>query len=175
MPNAYLEYKVIKVIKQLYKSFPQTKIEGTENVWIMKPSFSSRGIGVHCINSTKEAFMRGMKMQAKVMQKYIERPFLLLLPGPANQLEKRKFDIRQWVLVTSISPLIIYIFNSCYLKICGSEYNLDNIKDKYRHISNFSIQKRNSRVSDFKNELIMSVPQFVEHLKEKHKLYSIFA
>ncbi len=131
----------------------------------MKPSFSSRGIGVHCINTTREAFNRGRKMQAKVLQKYIERPFLLLLPGPdGHTLERRKFDLRQWVLVTSVSPLVVYMFNSCYLKICGSEFSLNYIKDKYRHISNFSVQKKNARVGDSRSELIMSVPQFVQHL-----------
>ncbi len=131
----------------------------------MKPSFSSRGIGIHCINSTREAFTRGKKMQAKVLQKYIERPFLLHLPGPDGRPEGRKFDIRQWVLVTSMSPLVVYMFSSCYLKICGSEFTLDNIKDKYRHISNYSVQKKNSRIADIKSDLIMSVPQFLHQLK----------
>ena len=131
----------------------------------MKPSFSSRGIGVHCINSIKEAFTRGKKMQAKVLQKYMEKPFLLNLPGPSGKLEKRKFDIRQWVLVTSMNPLVIYMFNSCYLKICGSEFLLGDIKDKFRHISNYSVQKSNQRIGNIKNDLIMSVPQFLIHLK----------
>lgn len=146
--------------------FPQVRIDGCENVWIMKPSFSSRGIGVHCLNSIKEVFSRGKKVQAKVVQKYVERPFLLNLPGPNGILEKRKFDIRQWVLVTSFNPLTIYMFNSCYLKLCGSEYRLDNIKDKFRHISNYSVQKNNQRINDVKSDLIMSLPQFLTHLKK---------
>ena len=71
---------------------------GNENIWIVKPSFSSRGIGVYCINNPKDEISENKKMKAKVVQKYIERTFLLTLPGPTGKLEKRKFDIRQWVL-----------------------------------------------------------------------------
>eukprot|EP00826_Nyctotherus_ovalis_P038044 TRINITY_DN3530_c0_g1_i1.p1 TRINITY_DN3530_c0_g1~~TRINITY_DN3530_c0_g1_i1.p1 ORF type:complete len:285 (+),score=72.26 TRINITY_DN3530_c0_g1_i1:73-927(+) len=106
----------------------------------------------------------------KVVQKYIERTFLLKLPGPSGQLELRKFDLRQWVLVTSFSPLVIYMFNSCYFKICGSEFTLEDVKDRYRHISNFSIQKNNERVGNTRNELVMSVPQFTAHLKEHYRV-----
>jgi len=62
------------------------------------------------------------------------------------------------------------MFNSCYLKICGSEFVLDEFKDKYRHISNFSVQKGNARIGDINNDLIMSVPQFVQHLWENYEI-----
>lgn len=53
--------------------------------------------------------------------------------------ESRKFDIRQWVLVSSFDPLKIYIFPEFYLRICGSKYDLSDIKDSYKHLTNFSI------------------------------------
>jgi len=58
-----------------------------------------------------------------MMQKYIELPFLLKYPisnpdeNGVQRYEKRKFDIRQWVLVTSFEPLCVYIFSSAYLRI----------------------------------------------------------
>ena len=55
----------------------------------------------------------------------------------------RKFDIRQWVLVTSFDPLVIYSFSDFYLRICGSDFNLDDISDSYKHLSNYTIQKTN--------------------------------
>lgn len=131
----------------------------------MKPSFSSRGIGVHCLNTIKEALNRGSRMQAKVIQKYIENPCLLNIPVKKGKSDKRKFDLRQWVLVTSFRPLTIYIFNSCYAKICGSEFSLEDIKDKYKHISNFSIQKNNRNVNDVNQELVMNIPQLLANLK----------
>jgi len=169
IPSLYFEYKIIARVQKYNTVYPQSKIDGVENIWIVKPSFSSRGIGVHCINGSKDELAPGKKVQAKVIQKYIERPFLLLLPGPRGKLEKRKFDIRQWVLVTSINPLIVYMFNSCYLKICGSEFSLRDFKDKYKHISNFSIQKNNQRITKI-NDLIMNVEQFIAHLKEHYNI-----
>jgi tubulin monoglycylase TTLL3/8 len=56
-----------------------------------------------------------------------------------GMMEGRKFDIRQWVLVSSLEPLVIYMFSESYLKICGSEFNLKDFSDGFRHISNFSI------------------------------------
>ena len=75
------------------------QIDGVENIWIMKPSFSSRGTGVHCLKSTKEAFSRGKIMQTKVIQKYIREKndevlettyqygldYIVRLPYPAKE------------------------------------------------------------------------------------------
>jgi len=168
VPSSHLEYKAIAVLKEYNKIYPQSKITGCNNIWVVKPSFSSRGIGVHCINSPKDELFTVKKTKAKVIQKYIERTFLLSIPSQNGRLEKRKFDLRQWVLVTSISPLIVYMFNSCYLKICGSEFTLDDFKDKYKHISNYTIQKKNEKVNNIKSDLIMSVPQFVEHIRRHY-------
>jgi len=170
MPSLYFEYKLIKRTQEYFKKFPESIMEGTSNLWIMKPSFSSRGIGIKCFRDVKEIYTRGKKVQAKVVQKYIERPFLLSIVGPNGNKEKRKFDIRQWVLVTSMNPLIIYMFNSCYLRLCGSEFSLDDIKDKYKHLSNYSVQRKNTRVQNVHNDLIMSLPQFIEHLQTEYNI-----
>lgn len=154
---------MVKTVGDLQKRFPQTGIDGDQNIWIVKPSFSSRGIGVHCLKTLKDAFLRSKHIQAKVIQKYIENPFLMSLPGPGGRVERRKFDIRQWVLVTSFSPLEVHMFRSCYLRICAHEYSLDNLKDKWSHISNYSVQKKNAKVEG--GELVMSLPQFLEYLK----------
>jgi len=96
----------------------------------VKPSYNARGIGVHCENQMKDILQTGKKAQSKIVQKYIERP--LLLKG-------RKFDIRQWVLVTAWEPLEAFVFSSAYLKLCGSQFSLQDIQDNMKHLSNFSI------------------------------------
>ena len=58
----------------------------------------------------------GKKQQQKVVQKYIEKPFCV---------DGRKFDFRQWVLVNSWEPLDVSIFQTAYLKMCGSAFDLN--------------------------------------------------
>jgi len=63
----------------------------------------------------------------KIVQKYIERTLLLRNLNPQNPKELRKFDIRQWVFVSSFDPLKVYLYRKAYLRICGSQFDLEDI------------------------------------------------
>ena len=54
-----------------------------------------------------------------VLQKYIENPMIIY---------KRKFDIRQWVLVTHLNPLTLWMWEEPYLRFSAEDYDIDNIK-----------------------------------------------
>lgn len=77
----------------LQSLYPQFSIEGSQNIWISKPSYNSRGIGISLVNDIKDIVVGKSKLQSnKILQKYIERP--LLLPFKVdNKTELRKFDI----------------------------------------------------------------------------------
>ena len=65
-----------------------------------------------------------------------------------------------------MNPLIIYVFSGSYLKICGSEFNLNDLEDNFRHVSNYTVQKKNGKVEDKKNELTISNEDFIQKMKE---------
>lgn len=79
---------------------------GEANIWIIKPSSTSRGSGIFLTTDLETIVSSSKQIQSRIVQKYIERPLLI-----KNGLQFRKFDIRQWVLVKGIDPLQIYMFS----------------------------------------------------------------
>ena len=64
--------------------------------------------------------------------------------------------------MTSFDPLEIYVFSEFYLRICGSKYELSDIQDSYKHLTNFTIQKHNSKVTNKAEDLVMSQKEFFQ-------------
>lgn len=157
LPTLKLQDKCLRLHKELLSVLPQSLMEGSRNVWIVKPGQNARGSGVHCCDGLEEIVDCGAGMQARIVQKYIERP--LLLQGSKGAV---KFDIRQWVLVTSFDPLEIFFFNSCYLRLCSQAFTLDDLKARYSHLANYSVQKSVSRA----DETVWSLGQFLVYLAQ---------
>jgi len=57
----------------------------------------------------------------------------------------RKFDLRQFILVTSVDPLTIFIHDSPLLRFCNAEFSLKNFSQKNSHITNWAVQKSSLR------------------------------
>ena len=115
-----------------------TSYGGLSNVWIVKPVGLSCGEKIVCTQNIMGVLQAAKSLSYKcVVQKYIERP--LLVRG------RRKFDIRQWVLVTSADPLVLYGFSECYLRLSGEDFSLDSesLKQSSIHLCNHAIQKQN--------------------------------
>jgi len=124
----------------------QSTLDATppRNVWIVKPAGLSRGRGIRCMSSLASIVTRrsggSNRKGTYVVQKYIERP--LLLRG-------RKFDIRQWVLVTSWNPLTVWFYADSYLRFCVRPFSLDReaLSDRFVHLANNSVQKHAAEFS----------------------------
>ena len=82
-----------------------------------------------------------------VVQKYIEKP--LCYYG-------RKCDMRVWVMLTH--DLKVYVYKEGHLKTCSEKYDINNQKDAFVHITNYSFQKHCLNFQKF--ELGNEVPFF---------------
>ncbi|XP_023239432.1 tubulin monoglycylase TTLL3-like [Centruroides sculpturatus] len=121
-----------KIAEAIQKVWPQWKIDGYRNVWIIKPAAKSQGQGIKISENLNEimGLVGSYHDNHYVVQKYIEHP--LLIGGV-------KFDIRQWFLVTDYNPLTMWMYCDSYLRFCSMPFTLD-CKDVSIHLCNNSIQ-----------------------------------
>ncbi|XP_055919208.1 tubulin monoglutamylase TTLL4 isoform X2 [Eupeodes corollae] len=115
-------------IAALKKVWPRSSAHSTK--WIVKPPASARGAGISVVNKWSQI----PKDKSVVVQKYIEKPLLI---------NENKFDLRLYVLVTSINPLRIYIYKNGLARFASVKYSseLSSLNDRCMHLTNYSINK----------------------------------
>lgn len=128
-----MEQECQYILSKLEERFPQTKMNGRKNIWVVKPAGLSRGRGIELFSSYHE-IVHHLKTRdfSYVIQKYIENPMCH---------KGKKMDIRQWVLVTDWNPLTIWLYGECYIRLGTNQFSLENIKNVYTHLTNNSVNK----------------------------------
>lgn len=127
MPETYI---IPEEFSDFSKAFHSNYEPSYNNLWIVKPSCSSQGKGIFMIDDLSEVPLN----ESLVVSRYIPNPLLI------NGL---KFDIRLYVLVTSVEPLRIYIYNEGLVRFASETYNLQSVKSNiYAHLTNYSINKK---------------------------------
>jgi tubulin polyglutamylase TTLL4 len=95
-------------------------------MWIVKPAAAARGNGIKLIAGSAD-----LPCARGIYQVYISRP--LLITG-------RKFDLRLYVLVTSIAPLRIYMHHNGMARFAVHQYSEDvSVSDLKANLTNFSL------------------------------------
>ncbi|CAI2384071.1 unnamed protein product [Moneuplotes crassus] len=99
--------------------------------------------------------VKKVEMKSFVIQKYIERPFLI---------HDRKFDIRLWVLVSHTGKC--HFFKEGYLRTSATKFSMDdsNPDDPHVHLTNNAIQKSLKGYGQFEDGNQLSFKQFQEYL-----------
>ena len=101
--------------------------------FIIKPDSGCQGRGIFLTQS----FDRVSPMEPVVAQQYIKKPLLI---------DGFKFDLRLYVLVTSCTPLRVFLFNDGLVRLCTEEYvkpTNENLNDRCMHLTNYAINKLN--------------------------------
>ena len=98
-------------------------------LWIIKPVASSQGRGIFLTKNIKDI----PSNHQTIASRYISNPFLI---------NKKKFDLRIYVFVTSIIPLRIYRFKEGLTRFSANRYSLD-INDRCAHLTNYAVNKNN--------------------------------
>ncbi|GMI45796.1 hypothetical protein TrCOL_g10943 [Triparma columacea] len=115
-------------------------------LWIMKPIGSAQGKGIFLFSKLSEIsewrtdyrYKPGQSKEkeadAYVVQRYIDNPYLV---------GGKKFDLRLYVVVTSYSPLNVWIYRSGFARFTNARYNSDvsDITNNFMHLTNVAIQK----------------------------------
>lgn len=107
------------------------KMQEQGSVWITKPPASSCGNGIKLVTDPAQIPERRTKLS---VQRYIANPCLI------NGL---KFDLRLYVLVTSMDPIKIYLYQDGLVRFATKPYssNEEHFGDKFMHLTNYSVNK----------------------------------
>ncbi|XP_048509721.1 tubulin monoglutamylase TTLL4-like [Athalia rosae] len=103
-------------------------------VWIAKPPAGSSGNGIHVVSKWCEI----PKRCPLVVQRYISRPRLI---------QGVKFDMRLYALITSVHPLLVYVYSEGLVRFATSKYirDVEHLYDRYMHLTNTSVNKTSPR------------------------------
>ena len=112
--------------------------------YIVKPSVGSQGAGVILIQDLQEIPDSTMEEEF-ILQEYITNPLTI---------DQKKFDLRIYLTIVGVEPMVGYIGREGMVRICTEPYekpNRDNRDNTFIHLSNYSINKESD---DFNKDLI---------------------
>lgn len=103
-----------------------------QGLWIVKPPNSNNGTGVRLITA-----MDPIPTGKTCVQAYIRDPFLI---------RNCKFDIRVYVFLTSLDPLLIYLYDDGLVRIATERYteNPRSAKNNWIHVTNAAVNQTNN-------------------------------
>ncbi|XP_014298226.1 tubulin monoglutamylase TTLL4 [Microplitis demolitor] len=127
VPRTYVLPQDLRSFRQIWEK------SGGKEKWIIKPPASARGTGIRVVHRWSQI----PKKRPLVVQQYLSKPLLI---GGA------KFDLRLYVLVSSINPLRIYIYPDGLVRFASVKYNddINYLSDRLMHLTNYSINKNSS-------------------------------
>mmetsp|Transcript_74470 Transcript_74470/g.131617 ORF Transcript_74470/g.131617 Transcript_74470/m.131617 type:complete len:672 (-) Transcript_74470:497-2512(-) len=132
IPKSYTDYR--EYLADCAAKSSEAKRKKKKTFYIVKPNSGCMGKGI---------FMTGAPTQKMfenaVVQEYLSNPMLI---------EGRKFDLRCYVLLLSVTPLRILFFRDGLVRICAEDYTPptdENITIACKHITNYAVNKKSDK------------------------------
>lgn len=113
---------------ELHKQAQDKKVR----TYICKPSKGCQGNGIFLTRNLEDIDMNA----DVIVQRYLHKPLLV---------ENTKFDLRIYLLVTSVTPLRCYLFKEGMARFCTDEYTAvknSNLNNQFMHLTNYAINKK---------------------------------
>ncbi|OAF68983.1 Tubulin--tyrosine ligase-like protein 10 [Intoshia linei] len=149
---------------RLYRNYLENEI------WICKPTCLNQGKGIYLIRSPN----RANQVIAEIDNKYLKKPHKIGIGRIMQRyitlpllLNKRKFDVRAYMIVVSSYPFIV-LFHHGYARLCMIEYDADS-ELIIGHLTNQFIQKKNPNYEKFKDDTVWSMEQLNDYINELSK------
>ena len=138
-------------------------LDEEDNKWICKPGENSnrgQNIWVHDKLDQIENYVETGTRSWFIVQKYIHNPLLI---------NKRKFDIRCFALLTSINGKHQgYFYQDGYLRTAWKEYSSEDIDDLFIHLTNDAIQKKCEEYGKYESSNKISFLDFEKYLEQNY-------
>ncbi|KAJ8913513.1 hypothetical protein NQ315_017063 [Exocentrus adspersus] len=109
-------------------------------IWICKPVAQSQGRGIFLFRKLSELNYD----TNTIVQRYIEKP--LLIGG-------YKFDLRLYVCIPSYHPVTIYMYREGLARFGTDKFNLNDLRNPFRHLTNYSINKLGPGFTEMKDRV----------------------
>ncbi len=125
--------------------------------WIMKPPAKAQGKGIFLFTKVSQIaeWKKDYKWnrqggngaagqqqaeqtqpEAYLAQRYIDNPHLV---------GGKKYDMRIYAMVTSYSPLTVWLYRGGFARFCHHRFSLKDIDQTYIHVTNVAVQKTNPK------------------------------
>lgn len=111
-------------------------IRNPEALWIKKPVGSARGTGINLVEDLSQLETG----DGWLVQEYLARPHLL---------DGHKYTLRLYVLLTSVDPLLVYLFEEGFAKRASRPFSTakEHLADRFRHLTNPDVLRDDPEVA----------------------------